>query len=265
LVSVIDPPVIVAVPNETDSRCPVRGRGYRQNGKALSASVATLDGIALPDTTGPKRKDAARNRERILDAAKDAFAERGLGATLHEIAGRAGVGVGTIYRHFPEKGPLVDAVFEAHLAEMTALFEEGLANDDPWGSIVWCHEQLLEHQARNRGLKELLLGSSPEAPERARQIRAQLHPLAHQLIERGRAAGVVRPDCETQDFGLLQTMVGAVMDAAGDVEPDLWRRYFVIALQGLRPAGAPLAPLPAAALPAERMEELIVEQWRSRR
>jgi AcrR family transcriptional regulator len=213
----------------------------------------------------PRRKDAARNRQRILDAAKEIFAERGLGVTLHDIAAHAGVGVGTIYRHFPEKQPLIDAVFEQHLAEMTALFEEALDNPDPWESIVWCHERLLEHQARNRGLKELLLGTTADAPERGREIRAQLHPLAQRLIERGQVAGVVRPDCETQDFGLLQTMVGAVMDAAEDIDPQLWRRYFFIALQGLRPAGAPLEPLPVPALPAERMDELLVGQWKARR
>lgn len=213
----------------------------------------------------PRRKDAARNRQRILDAAKELFAERGLGVTLHDIAARAGVGVGTIYRHFPSKEPLIDAVFEEHLAEMTALFEEALANPDPWESIVWGHERVLEHQARNRGLKELLLGTTSEAPERARQLRARLHPLAQRLIERGQAAGVVRADCETQDFGLLQTMVGAVMDAAAAVDPDLWRRYYVIMLEGLRPKSAPLAPLPVPALPPERMEELLVGQWKGRR
>jgi hypothetical protein len=143
---------------------------------------------------------------------------------------------------------------------MTALFEQALADPDPWRSIVWVHEQALEQQAGNRGLKEMLLGT-PEAPERAQQIRSQLHPLAAQLIERGQAAGVVRADCETQDFGLLYTMIGAVMDAAADVDPNLWRRYFVIALQGLRPEGAPLQPLPVPAVPPERMEELLVGTW----
>ena len=211
----------------------------------------------------PTRKDAARNRQRILDAAKALFAERGFGVSLHDIAARAGVGVGTIYRHFPEKKPLIDAVFAEQLAEMKVLFERALADPDPWRSIVWVHEQALERQAANRGLKEMLLGT-PEAPERAHQIRAQLHPLAARLIERGKAAGVVRADCETQDFGLLYTMLGAVMDASADVDPDLWRRYFVIALQGLRPEGAPLESLPVPALPPERMEDLLVGTWTTR-
>jgi hypothetical protein len=85
-----------------------------------------------------------------------------------------------------------------------------------------------------------------------------------QIIERGKAAGVV-PDCETQDVGVLQTMVGAVMDASAEVEPDLWPRYFTIALQGLRPAGAPLAPLPVPPLPPEQMEDLLAGQWKPRK
>jgi AcrR family transcriptional regulator len=216
----------------------------------------------MPTTERRPRKDAARNQQRILEAAKELFAEHGLSVTLHDIAARAGVGVGTIYRHFPEKKPLIDAIFDEHLAEMTALFEQALADPDPWHSIVWSHERLLEHQARNRGLKELLLGTTPDAPDRARQLRAQLHPLAAQLIDRGKAAGVVRADCATQDFGLLQTMVGAVIDAAQEADPKLWRRYFVIALQGLRPEGASLEPLPVPPLPPERMEELLVAQWK---
>jgi AcrR family transcriptional regulator len=213
----------------------------------------------------PRRRDAARNRQRILASATELFAERGLGVTLHEIAARAGVGVGTIYRHFPDKRPLIDAVFEEQLAELTGLFEQAIADPDPWHAIVWVHERYLEHQARNRGLKELLLGTTPDAPERARQFRARLHPLAEQVIERGKAAGVVRPDCVTQDFGLLQTMVGGVIDAAAGVDPELWRRYFALALQGLRPEGAPLEPLPVPPLPPERMEELLVGTFGRRR
>jgi AcrR family transcriptional regulator len=244
-----------------DTNSPFRGQSI--NGHRLSVS-RYYAGVSTTEQPKQQRKDAVRNRQRILDAAKELFAERGLGVTLHDIAARAGVGVGTIYRHFPEKKPLIDAIFEQHVAEMTEVFEQALADPDPWRSIVTVHEQVLEHQARNRALKELLLGTA-DAPERAKQIRAQLHPLAAQVIERGKAAGVVRADCETQDFGLLQTMVGAVMDASAEVEPDLWRRYFTIALQGLRPAGAPLEPLPVPPLPPEQMEDLLVGQWKPRK
>ena len=105
----------------------------------------------------------------------------------------------------------------------------------------------------------------PDAPERARQLRAKLHPLAAQVIERAKAAGEVRADCETQDFGVVQMMVGTVIDVADDVDPELWRRYLRIALQGLRPEGAPLEPLPVPPVPPEEMEKLVVGTWRRRR
>ena len=80
-------------------------------------------------TDQPQRKDAVRNRERILQSAKALFAERGLAVTLHEIAARTGVGVGTIYRHFPKKAPLIDEIFAEQLAELTAIFEEALGQE----------------------------------------------------------------------------------------------------------------------------------------
>ena len=215
-------------------------------------------------TERPPRRDAARNRQRLLAAAREVFAERGLGVTLHDIAAAAGVGVGTVYRHFPDKKVLIDAVFAAQIQTMTELLERALADPDPWHGIVWFHEQSLELQAHDRGLRELMLGM-PGAPERAVQWRATLHPLAAELIERGQAAGVVRADCETQDFGVVVMMVGAVIDAAHELEPELWRRYLTIALQGLRPTAAPLEPLPVPTVPPERMEELLVGLWRHRK
>jgi AcrR family transcriptional regulator len=209
-----------------------------------------------------ERKDVVRNRQRILDAAKELFAERGLGVTLHEIARHAGVGVGTIYRHYPDKAVLIDLLFEEQLEGMADLARQALEDPDPWHAVVWFHEQSLEVQSRDKGLKELLLGM-PDAPDRAVRLRQKLHPLAAQIIERAQAAGVVRPDCETQDFGVVQLMVGAVIDAARDVSPDLWRRYLTIALQGLRPATPP-DPLGVPAVSPQQMEQLLVGAWRHR-
>jgi hypothetical protein len=92
----------------------------------------------------------------------------------------------------------------------------------------------------------------------------QLHPLAAKLIERAQAAGEIRPDATTQDYGVVLLMVSAVMDSAEDVSPDLWRRYARIALQGLRPEGAPLEPLPVAAVEPEQMEQLLIGTWKRR-
>jgi AcrR family transcriptional regulator len=215
-------------------------------------------------STAPRvRKDVVRNRRRILEAAKELFAARGLGVTLHDIARHAGVGVGTIYRHFPDKAELIDLLFEEQLERMAELAHQALADPDPWRAVVWFHEQSLELQSRDRGLKELLLGI-PDAPQRAVKWRHRLHPLAAQIIERAQAAGVVRPDCETQDFGVVVLMVGAVIDAARDVSPDLWRRYLTLALQGLRPASSPPEPLDVPAVSPQQMEDLLIGAWRHR-
>jgi AcrR family transcriptional regulator len=209
------------------------------------------------------RKDAERNRQRILDAARELFAERGLGVTLNDVAHHAGVGVGTVYRRFPDKEVLIDTLFQEQLDEWARIYEEGLDDPDPWHAVVSTHERALELWANNRGLKEILLGS-PQASERATQQRMQLHPLAAKLIERAQAAGEIRPDATTQDYGVVLLMVSAVMDSAEDVSPELWRRYARIALQGLRPEGAPLEPLPVAAVEPGQMEQLLIGTWKRR-
>jgi len=217
----------------------------------------------MSSTEQPLRKDAERNRQRILEAARELFAERGLGVTLNDVAHHAGVGVGTVYRRFPDKEVLLDTLFQEQLDEWARIYEEGLDDPDPWHAVVSTHERALELWADNRGLKEILLGS-PQASERARQQRAQLHPLAAKLIERAQAAGEIRADATTQDYGVVLMMVSAVMDAAEDVSPQLWRRYARLALQGLRPEGAPLDPLPAAAVEPEQMEQLLIGAWKRR-
>jgi AcrR family transcriptional regulator len=218
----------------------------------------------MPATNQPLRKDAERNRQRILEAARELFAQRGLGVTLNDIAHHAGVGVGTVYRRFPDKEPLIDTLFQEQLDEWQQLFEDGLADPDPWHAIVTVHERALELWARNRGLKEIILGS-PQASERGTKQRIQLHPLAAKLIERAQSAGQVRTDATTQDFGVVLVMVAAVMDAAADVDPELWRRYLRIALQGLRPEGAPLEPLLVQAVEPTQMDELLIGIWKRRR
>src|SRR3954466_10632161 len=143
-------------------------------------------------TEKPLRKDAERNRQRVLAAARELFAERGLEVTLNDVAHHAGVGVGTVYRRFPDKELLIDTLFQEQLDEWARIYEEGLHDPDPWHAVVSTHERALELWAHNRALKEILLGS-PHASERATQQRAQLHPLAAKLIERAQAAGEIRP------------------------------------------------------------------------
>src|SRR6266540_593039 len=170
----------------------------------------------------PLRRDAERNRQRILDAARELFTERGLAVSLNDIAHHAGVGVGTVYRRFPDRVQLIEALFEQRLEQIRELLEAALADPDPWQAFIRFHEQGLELQAADRGLRELLLGA-PGAPERLTKLSDQLRPLLAELVERARAAGELRADFEPEDLRVIHLMLSAVIDAGHDIAPELWR------------------------------------------
>jgi AcrR family transcriptional regulator len=213
----------------------------------------------------PLRRDAQRNRHLILDAARELFAERGLGVTLNDVAHHAGVGVGTVYRRFPDKAQLIDALFEQRLEEIVQMLDEALNDPDPWHGLTDFLERVLDKQAKDRGLKEVLMGLAPGSSERITRSRSTLHPLAAELVERAVRSGAVRPDSEPQDFGILQLMVGAVIDAGRDVAPDLWRRYLAIMLQGLRAQSAQPWPLPTPTVSPEQMDDVLMGARKVRR
>jgi AcrR family transcriptional regulator len=181
----------------------------------------------------PLRKDAERNRQRILDAAQELFTERGLGVTLNDIAHHADVGVGTVYRRFPDKQQLIDALFDEHIGEIVTLAEEALADPDPWQGLVGFLERGLDLQACNRGLKELL-HDRPEGSALVERARDRLLPLVGELVEHARDAGALRADVQPQDLPLIQMMIGEVIDRTRHVDPELWRRYLELVLRGLR-------------------------------
>jgi AcrR family transcriptional regulator len=199
----------------------------------------------------PLRRDAERNRQRILQAAGELFAERGLGVTLDDVARRAGVGVGTVYRRFVDKEELIDALFEQRIEVVGALAEESLVHADPWEGLVFFFERGLEAQACDRGLKELL-ASSVHGRGGVRLARERLRPLVTALFDRAKAAGVLRADATPEDAPLIMMMIGLIIDRTREVEPELWRRYLGLVLDGLRPArdGATALPAPALGEPA---------------
>lgn len=124
--------------------------------------VSVAGGVESGDIGLAERKlraDAARNRQRVLTAAAEVFAKRGLDVSLDEVAHAAGVGVGTVYRRFPNKEALVDALFEDKIENMVVLAREAKAFEDPWEGFVHFIEHALEWQMRNRGLRDVLLRS----------------------------------------------------------------------------------------------------------
>jgi AcrR family transcriptional regulator len=206
-------------------------------------------------TTGrPLRSDAERNRQRILGAAGKAFAERGLGATMDEIAERAGVGVGTVYRRYPEKELLVDALFEERIEELARVGEQALAAEDPWQGLVTYLEAAVAQQAANRGLRDLLL-SSTYGHDRVARARQRLSPVTAQLVERAQKDGTLRADLAVNDVPLLYLMLGAIVDYTRDVEPAAWRRFFALVGDGLRARRSRPSQLPTGPLEDDQVDE----------
>jgi AcrR family transcriptional regulator len=210
----------------------------------------------------PLRADAVRNRARLLEAAKEVFAERGLHATMDEVARRAGVGVGTAYRRFRNRDDLIAALFEERLDEFMAAIDVALADDDPWRGLSRFLERSMEMQAEDRGFKELLLRSA-ESRERMRLFRARIRPLVAELVCRARDAGELRDDVVEDDVLLVSLMTGAVNDFAHAVEPQLWRRSLGLLLDGLRARGA--TPLPVGPLDAEQADRAMAAMRPGRR
>ena len=204
----------------------------------------------------PLRKDAERNRRLILDAAADLFAKRGLGVTLNDIAHHAGVGVGTVYRRFPDKAKLVDELFEERVEDLVATMERAAADPDPWNGIVTFFVESNELQSRDFALRDIIL-ATPDGLERSCRIRDKLLPLGSELIRRAKAAGQLRTDVGDSDIAIIQLMIASVIEASRDVDPGLWRRYIQIIIQGLRANPDPPQPLTHPALDPDTVQKVM--------
>jgi AcrR family transcriptional regulator len=188
--------------------------------------------MTLMDPDRPLRRDAERNRQRILDAARELFAEHGLGVTLNDIAHHAGVGVGTVYRRFPDKAQLIEELFEQRLEDLVALASRALDEPDAWHGLKTFLRRALELQANDRGVKDLITAST-DGLDRVAKIRSRLLPIGLELVSRAREAGQIRTDVSAQDLPVIQLMLSTLIDASRDVSPDLWRRYLGIITRGL--------------------------------
>ena len=146
-----------------------------------------------PSTIAPLRRDARANRDRILAAARISFAAGGIDVPVEEIAKRAGVGMGTLYRRFPTKEDLIDAVLEDSFDAFAAAAERSLEEDDPWAGFSGFVERTMELHAENRALKDVL-ATGEHGRERLEAARERLRPLLRKLIERAQASGDLRPD-----------------------------------------------------------------------
>jgi AcrR family transcriptional regulator len=165
------------------------------------------------------RADALRNRDRLLQAARELFAERGLSVSMDEIARHAGVGVGTAYRRFASRDELIDALVDERVAEVEENIDRALAADDSRAAFAAFLEAHVAIHVADRGLRELLHG---HLHERLEPVRERLRPRLALVLER---AGL---DLAIEDVPALTHMLASAADHGGD-----WRRYLRILLRGL--------------------------------
>jgi AcrR family transcriptional regulator len=194
----------------------------------------------------PLRADAERNRAKILEAAAIVFAERGLDATLDEVAAAAGVGVGTVYRRFPDKDALVGALFQNAIDEIANLANQASTRENSWDALVWFLDEALQRECSNRGLRDVVVGS-PIAEAQLDQAKCRIAPALEQLVQRAQRDGYMRDDLVAADFPIMKMMISFLGNMTATVAPELWRRYLTIILDGLvvsRTAPSPLDHAP---------------------
>ena len=195
----------------------------------------------------PLRRNAERNRQAILRAAAEVFTTRGLQASLDDVARHAGVGVGTVYRRFPDKESLAEALFEERIEAMVALAEKALAEPDSWVGLVSFLEGACTLLATDRGLHQLLMFATSGRPWIGR-ARGKMQPLVTALVQRAQQDGKLRSDLQPTDMLFIEFMVSAAARYAEPVKPEVWRRYLALITDALRPERSGTTPLPEPAL-----------------
>jgi AcrR family transcriptional regulator len=190
------------------------------------------------------RRDAQRNRDAILTAARQVFCDHGLEAPLEEIARRAGVGIATLYRRFPSRVELLDAVLADTLQAHIAVAEQALATDDPWEGFCFYLEETCRLQAADRGLNDAMGMRFPRASAVEAAWR-RLYDLQGQLVARAQRARQLRADLTLEDLAFVtwaNTRILQAGRAAG--VPEAWRRHLGLLLDGFRAQRAHPLPRP---------------------
>ncbi|GIH28718.1 TetR family transcriptional regulator [Acrocarpospora phusangensis] len=211
---------------------------HSDGGHLDQARVGSPGSVAVP-----RRRDARRNRELLIGLAQDAFAEHGVDASLEQIARKAGLAIGTLYRHFPTRIDLLLAAFEPKLSEFMAVAEAALHMDDPWEGFCAFLEALCATQAGDRGFNDFISMRFPHS-RATEAMHDRLCELATKVIERGQTVGVVRPDITDADIISLVWANSRIIDATRGAAPNAWRRNLHIMIDGFRAARHPLPEPP---------------------
>jgi AcrR family transcriptional regulator len=192
-------------------------------------SMTTLETSPEALLTRPKRADARRNYDKVLAAARGAFAEGGESTALEEIARRAGVGIGTVYRHFPNRQALVEALYLEEVEEVCRV-AAGLDSGDPWEALNDWLERFTGYIATKQALAAELMHYMDRDARLFQVCRTSLYSAGEPLLQRAQDAGLVRPDVNIED--LMQMVIGIAKIPAAD--PAQTAHILRIALDGLR-------------------------------
>jgi AcrR family transcriptional regulator len=206
-----------------------------------------------PATRRAPRKDAQRNRERILEAAREVVAEQGVAAKMEDVAARAGVGIGTLYRFVPTKDALLGGILREEAERLAQLAERALAL--PPGESAF-HTWMAEAawQATNRAFINVLAARALDEPV-PRLLSQRLRGLLRDLVRRGQADGDLREDVSSSDVLMVLLAVGRIGEGTAGTSPAYAKRFLALQLDALAPGGA---PLPGKAL-SERQLELTLD------
>ena len=199
------------------------------------------------------------NRQRVIAAARDLFATRGLEATLNEVAHHAGLGVATVYRRFPTKDSLFDAIFKDGIEQLASLAGSALERENSWEAFTWFIDTMCGITATDRGMREIIF-SKTYGGGRVEAARLRLTPELTKLIERAQADGYLRPELSATDVPFFGLLAGTVSEYAGHAEPGLWRRYIAMLVDSMR-VRADQPALQVDALNHEQLEA-VMRAWR---
>nr|WP_030829555.1 TetR/AcrR family transcriptional regulator [Streptomyces hygroscopicus] len=210
----------------------------------------------------PLRRDARRNREMLIAAAREIYSDQGVDAPLDDIARRAGVGSATLYRRFAGRAELIEAVFGDSLRDILRAAEEARSAPDAWAGLTAYLERIFGLLAADRGTNDLMTTGIQGVPS-LDALRAENHKTLDILLRRAQQQGAARPDVTAEDLQFLLAALGRAVPGSTVAAPLAWRRYLALLLDGLRPEGS--HPLPAPSLTSDQLGAAMLQLGKVRR
>jgi AcrR family transcriptional regulator len=207
--------------------------------------------MSAPVADRPLRRDAEQNRQRLLDAAAGVFAEHGLEASVEEIARAAGVGMGTLYRRFPTKDALIDALVHEVLSTTLGIAKEGAGRPDGTG-LEYFLEAASAYQAAHRGCLPRLWNAGP-----GHHLVQEIRRLIDAMLAEAKRHGRIRDEITGVDVTVALWAIRGIIETTQSLAPEAWQRHLDVYIAGLRPAAE---PLPDRVLSRDKLDQLISQR-----